>query len=111
MSVLRPRNRLVYFRVSEDEFQRFNNICEAIGARSISDLARSAMQNMIQGANDGHPDPVAAKLTVLEAMVNDLSQKIQLLTTSLGTMNERPNGHSANPERFESSNGDSWGGK
>jgi len=84
MSVLRPRNRLVYFRVSEDEFERFNHICEAMGARSISDLARSAVQSMIQDSNNGHADRVTEKLTALEAMVNDLNDKVHQLSLSLG---------------------------
>jgi hypothetical protein len=46
MAVLKPRNRLVYFRVSEEEFQLFTNMCQAEGARSISDLARVALQRL-----------------------------------------------------------------
>ena len=86
MSVLKPRNRLVYFRVSEDEFQQFNQICASVGARSISDLARSAIQRMIHERNQeaSTSDPVAAKLTVLETIVCDLDRKVQHLTTLLG---------------------------
>lgn len=82
MAILRPRNRLVYFRVSEDEYQRFNHICESTGSRSISDLARSAMQNMFENANN-HEGSVSEKLTVLEAMVGDLNNKVQQLSVSL----------------------------
>jgi len=87
MSVLKPRNRLVYFRVSEDEFQQFNQMCESVGARSISDLARSAIQRMIQQDGQHQPpaaDPVAAKLTVLETIVCDLDRKVQQLTALVG---------------------------
>ena len=87
MSVLKPRNRLVYFRVSEDEFQQFNQMCESVGARSISDLARSAIQRMIQQDGNQQPpaaDPVAAKLTVLETIVCDLDRKVQQLTALVG---------------------------
>jgi len=38
MAVLKPRERLVYFRITEDEFHQFANVCEQEGARSISDL-------------------------------------------------------------------------
>jgi len=48
MAVLKPRNRLVYFRVSEEEFQLFTNMCQAEGARSISDLARVALRRLVQ---------------------------------------------------------------
>ena len=86
MSVLKPRNRLVYFRVSEDEFQQFNQMCESVGARSISDLARSAIQRMIQqdGSQQPADDPVAAKLTILETIVCDLDRKVQHLTALVG---------------------------
>jgi len=81
MAVLRPRNRLVYFRVSEDEFQQFNQICEAARARSVSDLARFAVQRMINDGNGkGHPEDVAAKLQLLEAGICDLSRRVQELT-------------------------------
>lgn len=83
MSVLKPRNRLVYFRVSEDEFQRFNHVCESLGARSLSDLARSAMQSMIQDTHHGHADKVSEKLTLLETMVSDLNRRVHQLTLSL----------------------------
>ncbi len=46
MPILKPRSRLVYFRVSEDEFHEFSQMCAVAQARSISDLARSAMKQM-----------------------------------------------------------------
>ena len=105
MSVLKPRNRLVYFRVSEDEFQQFNQMCATVGARSISDLARSAIQRMIHDGNHAVPgnDPVAAKLTVLETIVGDLDRKVQHLTTLLRWSNagesELPAEEAASVER------------
>ena len=49
MAVLKPRNRIVYFRVSEEEFQNLRAYCETYGARSVSDLARSAVLGAVQG--------------------------------------------------------------
>ena len=43
MSVISPRNRLVNFRLSEAEFEHLRTACQAIGARSISDFARSSV--------------------------------------------------------------------
>ena len=83
MSVLKPRNRLVYFRVSEDEFQRFNHICESTGARSISDLARSAMQFLIRDGNNGNVDLISEKLALLELMIGDLNRTVHQLSLSL----------------------------
>lgn len=48
MSVLRPRNRLVNFRLSEDEFDRLKASCALQGARSVSDFARSAVLDRME---------------------------------------------------------------
>lgn len=81
MPVLKPRNRLVYFRVSEDEYQRYNRFCESMGSRSISDLARSAMQSIVETGND---DRMTEKLAVLEALVGNLSRKVDEIAETLG---------------------------
>jgi hypothetical protein len=78
MSVLRPRNRLVYFRVSEDEFQQFSGICDSAGARSISDLARVALQRMIRDGARG-PGNLAARLEALETIMCGLDSKVHQL--------------------------------
>ena len=83
MSILKPRNRLVYFRVSEDEFQRLNQIRETTGARSLSDLARSAMQTIMQDGTSS-AGRLSERMTVLETIMNDLNHKVQQLAASLG---------------------------
>ena len=42
MPVLRPRNRLVIFRVSDEEYEALRTAYAGHGARSMSDFARSA---------------------------------------------------------------------
>jgi hypothetical protein len=84
MSVLRPRKRVLYFRVSEDEFEQFNRICESTGARSVSDLARFAMQNMVQKSGSGNGNAVSDQLAALETMVRNLNGQVRQLALSLG---------------------------
>jgi len=48
MANFRNRTRVVYFRLSEDEFQRFRELCHRLGARNMSDLARSAIEMMVE---------------------------------------------------------------
>jgi uncharacterized protein (DUF1778 family) len=43
MSVLKPRNRLVIFRLNEEEYESLKAAYSLKGARSISDFARSAV--------------------------------------------------------------------
>jgi len=40
-------SRMVSFRLSKEEFERFKERCEATEAKSISDLARTAMHHWL----------------------------------------------------------------
>ena len=74
MSVAKPRNRLVYFRVSEDEFQKLSRMCQGNeGARSISELARSAVNRMLAEQN-GESSSVDHKLEILRAQIGTLTE-------------------------------------
>jgi hypothetical protein len=99
VAVLKPRERLVYFRVSEDEFRQFVSVCEQAGARSVSDLARNAVQRLIadgQRQRDGHE--LEEKMQVLERLIAAVTEQLQLLSTQTRetTVDALPNG----AERF-----------
>ena len=81
--MLKPRNRLVYFRVSEDEFRELNHFRESMGVRSISDLARSAMQRLLHEGCQERADGVNQRLSALETVVADLGQQVAKMTMSL----------------------------
>ena len=55
MAILRPRTRLIYFRVSEDEFAKYTELCRLAGARSLSDLVRSALEQMQENSEGVGP--------------------------------------------------------
>lgn len=80
MAVLKPRERLVYFRVSEDEFRQFVSVCEQAGARSVSDLARSAVQRLITDGNRQREDEALTnKMSRLERLIAQVTEQLQLL--------------------------------
>ena len=82
MAVLKPRERLVYFRVSEDEFRQFVSVCEQAGARSVSDLARSAVQRLIaDGYRQREDEELADKMYRLERMIAQVTEQLQLLNS------------------------------
>ena len=84
MAVLKPRERLVYFRISEDEFHQFLGVCEQEGARSVSDLARSAVQRLITDGNRDREDRgLAPKVEILEQLIGELTAQVRLLTKLL----------------------------
>ena len=84
MAVLKPRNRLVYFRVSEEEFQLFTSMCQVAGARSISDLVRVALQRLAQERKLHAEDVFLEKLKLINEEMSELRQKVEHLNTQLG---------------------------
>lgn len=82
MAVLKPRERLVYFRISEDEFRQFISVCEQAGARSVSDLARSAVQRLIADGNRQREDEeLTNKMFRLERLIAQVTEQLQLLNS------------------------------
>ena len=105
MAVLKPRERLVYFRISEDEFHQFLGVCEQEGARSVSDLARSAVQRLITDGNrDREERELAPKVEMLEQLIGELTAQVRLLTTIL----QKQNGASSSASVAASSSTMSW---
>ncbi len=81
MAVLKPRERLVYFRITEDEFHQFAGVCEQAGARSISDLARNAVQRLIaEGARERKDESLTPKMQSLEKLIAEVTEQLQMLT-------------------------------
>lgn len=74
MSVAKPRNRLVYFRVSEDEFQKLTRMCDGTdGPRSISELARAAVNRMLTDHYGGSSCSVKGRLDELQEQIGRLT--------------------------------------
>lgn len=83
MAVLKPRERLVYFRISEDEFRQFVGVCEQEGARSVSDLARTAIQRLIsEGDRRRNGEDLAVKMQRLEQLILAVTEQLRLLTAA-----------------------------
>ena len=91
MAVLKPRERLVYFRVSEDEFHQFVSVCEKEGARSVSDLARNAVQRLIAECDRNRDErEMTPKVERLEHLITELTGQLQALTALLKSQTAAP---------------------
>jgi hypothetical protein len=94
MPVFKPRNRLINFRLSEEEFEQLRTSCSLHGARSLSDFARNAVLRVANGGDRSQPVSDAApdlrvvaldrKMQDLETRVSDLMQLIEQLRTTGG---------------------------
>jgi hypothetical protein len=72
MPVLKPRNRVVVFRLTQDEYQELKTVSSVRGARNISDFARSELLSAI-----GRGSAVDRKLSNLESVLQRVAQLLE----------------------------------
>ena len=63
---------MLTFRVSEEEYERFHEICYSKGIRNVSEMARTAINVLLQ-----QPDRIAEES--LETRVNELEARLHRL--------------------------------
>lgn len=95
MPVFKPRNRLVNFRLSEEEFEKLRASCALTGARSLSDFARAAVMRSVGAGPDSNATGerggqigatrIDQKVYDLESRVGELMHMIQALRRDGGT--------------------------
>jgi len=79
--VYRTRSRLVYFRVSEEEFAEYTRFCQAHGARSLSDMAREAVTQMLDlhkhAGEEADEGLVSERLKSLDDLTRALTDRLE----------------------------------
>lgn len=75
MTVMRARTKLVYFRVSEEEYAWLNAMCEQTGARSLSDLVRTLLKERRECGNGG-VEELRERIEKLTALMQKLEEKL-----------------------------------
>jgi len=75
--VLKPRIRMVSFRLSEEEYDGLKNLCLAEGARSVSDLARATVCRLLRMPNGSPVQTLERRVQELDREVKRLSQLIE----------------------------------
>ena len=81
MTVFRPRSRMISVRLSEEEYSGLKRLCGAIGARSVSDLARDAMRTLLDGnrnesAIDSRMEEFRLQMRSLDRKIDELSARL-----------------------------------
>lgn len=76
MSVLKPRNRLVNFRLTEEEFEELRRSSAAQGARSVSDFARGAVMRQVEQPRVAESLAGLERLREVDEMVIHLEQRV-----------------------------------
>jgi len=84
------KNRMISFRLSDEEYEHLVNLCREQGARSLSDLARAAMQGLIaQGGINGGAG-IEERLSHLDGRVKLLDRAVERLSQMVATAGGRP---------------------
>jgi len=86
ISVVNTRNRVVYFRITEAEFERLSALCGAAdGRRSVSELARTAVQELLASASreqQARSEPILQVAQSVQVMERKIEQVLALLESS-----------------------------
>jgi Arc/MetJ-type ribon-helix-helix transcriptional regulator len=77
MTVLKTRSRMVSVRLSENEYQALVELCASSGARSISDLTRSAMRALLGGGT--REEMLHLRMNEFCDQMNNLGRRIEEL--------------------------------
>jgi hypothetical protein len=83
MSVINPRNRLVNFRLTAEEFDSLKSASIERGARSVSDFARSAVLGAVRA--EAQPPELNGVIVRLEDVVVQMERLIQSVESSSQT--------------------------
>lgn len=81
---------MISFRLTAEEYDRFRELCYSNGIRSVSEMARAAINMMLS-------KPDRAPHEALETRVSELESRLHLLSLEIKKINQHPS-HSLNPE-------------
>lgn len=73
------RTRLIRFRVSPDEYESLSRFCASSGARSLSDMARSALQQTMRGQTAPGDVAVLDELRRISLALHEMHDEITKL--------------------------------
>ena len=74
MPALKRRNRIVVFRLTQEEYASLKNACVHRGARNVSDFARNALLSSM--AADG-PPALDRRMAELESSVQHIRELLE----------------------------------
>ena len=76
MAVNAPRRKLISFRISDDEFEQLNLLRAERGTRSVSELARVALQEVMSSKRGPSTPSTGERLDTLHDLVLKLEDRL-----------------------------------
>jgi len=80
MASLHQRNRIVVFRLSQEEYSSLRLACVAAGSRNLSDFTRTELLTLVQ------PDP---RESLIERKFMEIDRKLEVLHEIISSVAER----------------------
>ena len=77
---LESRSRMISFRLTAEEYDRFRELCYSNGIRSVSEMARTAINTMLSKPDRGPQGTLETRVSELESRVHLLSVEIKKLS-------------------------------
>lgn len=90
--VFKVRNRLINFRVTEDEFRQIKAAAAVQGCRCTSDFARMVMLGTAHGGGTQGAEELDTQMTSLTRRLANLESDVARLTGKLGAEGLAANG-------------------
>ena len=84
MAVLKRRDRIVVFRLTQDEYKRLRKACSTTGARNLSDFTRG--QLLDRAAARSRADHLEGRLSAFEKRLSELHSGVRQITRLLKQM-------------------------
>ena len=84
MRLLKPRTRIVSFRLSDAEYESLKTLCLAQGSHSLSEYARTMTCGILHDATASDGRKFEADLRTLQEIVYQLQDEMGRLTRMIG---------------------------
>jgi Ribbon-helix-helix protein, copG family len=70
---------MISFRLTADEYDRFRELCSTTGTRSVSELARAAINSLLKQPTHAGPEALESRVAELEGRMNMLRLEFRRL--------------------------------
>ncbi len=88
MTVLKRRDRIVVFRLTQEEYKRLTKACSSKGARNLSDYTR---QELLDNARSGkRTDQIEGRLSTFEKKLAEVQTTVRQISRQLRQISEPP---------------------
>ena len=84
MTVLKRRDRIVVFRLTQEEYKRLQKACSATGARNLSDFTRKELLDKAMSMR--RDDRLEVRLTGFESSLSELQTAVRQISRILKRM-------------------------